>query len=67
MVDYILTACISGLSAIENATSFFALSHEFKMMASMAIVWAIAGLNIIGIRENARFTFAIFVLAAWFS
>lgn len=64
MVDYILTACISAVSAIENATSFFALSHQFKMMASMAIVWAIAGLNILGIRENARFTFAIFVLAA---
>lgn len=64
MVDYILTACISAVSAIENATSFFSLSHHFKMMASMAIVWAIAGLNIIGIRENARFTFAIFVLAA---
>jgi amino acid transporter len=64
MVDYILTACISAVSAVENATSFFTLSHHFKMMASMVIVWAIAGLNIVGIRENARFTFAIFVLAA---
>jgi amino acid transporter len=64
MVDYILTACISAVSAIQNATSFFALSHEFKMLSSMGIVWAIAGLNIIGIKENARFTFSIFILAA---
>ncbi len=64
MVDYILTACISAVSAIENSTSFFTLSHHFKMTAAMAIVWSIAGLNILGIRENARFTFAIFVLAA---
>ncbi|MBI5249628.1 MAG: APC family permease [Desulfomonile tiedjei] len=64
MVDYILTACISAVSAIENATSFFSLSHHFKMMAAMGIVWAIAGLNILGIRDNARFTFSIFILAA---
>lgn len=64
MVDYILTACISAVSAVENAASFFSLSHHFKMMTAMAIVWAIAGLNIMGIRENARFTFTIFILAA---
>ncbi|HMK36204.1 MAG TPA: amino acid permease [Desulfomonilaceae bacterium] len=64
MVDYILTACISAVSAVENATSFFQLSHFSKMLASMAIVWAVAGLNILGIRENARFTFSIFAFAA---
>jgi hypothetical protein len=65
MVDYILTACISAVSAIENATSFFALSHFTKMSAAIVIVWAVAGLNITGIRENARFTFCIFILAAF--
>jgi amino acid transporter len=65
MVDYILTACISAVSAVENATSFFSMPHYWKMATAMAIVWAIAGLNILGIRENARFTFSIFVLAAF--
>ncbi len=65
MVDYILTACISSVSAVENATSFFAMSHFFKMTLSMVIVWSIAGLNILGIRENARFTFSIFIAAAF--
>src|SRR5439155_978551 len=31
----------------------------------LGIIWAIAGLNIIGIRENARVTFGIFVAAAF--
>jgi hypothetical protein len=64
MVDYILTACISAVSAVENASSFFAASHSVKLMLAMTIVWSIAGLNILGIRENARFTFTIFILAA---
>ena len=65
MVDYILTACISAISAIENATSFFAVSHVWKMVTAIVIVWAIAGLNILGIRENVRFTYGIFILAAF--
>ena len=65
MVDYILTACLSAVSAVENATSFFAMSHFSKMGVVLVIIWAIAGLNILGIRENARFTFSIFVFAAF--
>lgn len=65
MVDFILTACISAISAVENASSFFAVSQSWKMVAGMAIVWAIAGLNILGIRENVRFTFGIFIMAAF--
>ena len=65
MVDYVLTACISAVSAVENATSFFALSHPSKMSIVLLIIWAIAGLNILGIRENARFTFSIFLFAAF--
>jgi hypothetical protein len=64
MVDYILTACISAVSAVQNATSFFALSNFSNMMIAIGIIWAVAGLNIIGIRENARFTYSIFVFAA---
>jgi len=65
MVDYILTACISAVSAVSNSASFFGLSHSTHMFLVLLIIWAIAGLNIIGIRENARFTFAIFIFAAF--
>ncbi len=63
MVDYILTACLSAVSAVENATSFFVIPHFAKMAICIAIVWGVAGLNILGIKENARFTFCIFILA----
>ncbi len=64
MVDYILTACISAVSAVANATSFYPISGAAAMVAVLAIIWAVAGLNILGIRENARFTFLIFIAAA---
>jgi amino acid transporter len=65
MVDYILTACISAVSAILNATSFFSLPHYTVMALVLGTIWAIAGLNILGIKENARVTFAIFMAAVF--
>jgi amino acid transporter len=65
MVDYILTACISAVSAVSNATSFFPLSGPMMMVAILGTIWAVAGLNILGIRENARFTFLIFIAATF--
>jgi len=68
MVDYILTACISAVSAVLNSLSFFpslAQSHSLMMGLVVAIIWMVAGLNIMGIRENARFTFSIFIFAAF--
>lgn len=65
MVDYILTACISAVSAVSNATSFFPLPPATALIVVLAIIWAVAGLNISGIRENARFTFLIFIGAAF--
>jgi amino acid transporter len=68
MVDYILTACISSVSAVLNAVSFFPLLNQSETLVIalvLGIIWAIAGLNILGIRENARFTFLIFILAAF--
>jgi len=68
MVDYILTACISAVSAVANALSFFpGLSASFPLTISLvlSIIWLVAGLNILGIRENARFTFGIFIFAAF--
>jgi amino acid transporter len=68
MVDYTLTACISAVSAILNASSFFphvSDSSSLVVFLVLGILWAIAGLNILGIRENARFTFLVFILAAF--
>ncbi len=65
MVDYILTACISAVSAMSNAASFFPVSKPALIVAVLVIIWSVAGLNILGIRENARFTFLIFVAAAF--
>lgn len=65
MVTYTLTACMSSVSAVLNASSFFPLSHSAIMVAVLLIIWGVAGLNILGARENARFTFAVFVVAAF--
>lgn len=64
MVDYILTACISTVSAVENGLTFLSVSPQMKFIIMFAVVWIIAGLNILGIRENARFTFGIFFIVA---
>jgi amino acid transporter len=63
MVDYILTAWISSVSAIANGTTFLSLSPFVRTILPFVLIWFIAGLNILGIRENARFTFSIFVVA----
>jgi len=65
MVDYILTACISSVSAVLNATSFFHLPHHVILSLVLGTIWIIAGLNILGIKENARVTFTIFIAAAF--
>src|SRR4030043_336596 len=65
MVDYVLTACISAVSAVENATSFFQTPETAKMILVLLVIWAVAGLNILGIQENARFTFSIFIFATF--
>lgn len=65
MVDYILTASISTVSGVENGTSFINLSNTAKFGLEVVIIWGIAGLNILGIRENAKFVFWIFVFAAF--
>jgi amino acid transporter len=66
-VDYILTACISSVSAIGNALPFtpFAQSPYLRLPLALGIIWLIAGLNIAGLKANARFTYGIFLLAAF--
>jgi len=64
MVDYVLTACMSTVSAVENGLTFIQMSQVEKIGVQLGVVWGIAGLNIIGIKENARFTFGIFFMVA---
>jgi amino acid transporter len=64
MVDYVLTACISTVSAVENGLTFVSLTHTDKFLIMLVVVWGIAGLNILGVRENARVTFGIFFMIA---
>jgi amino acid transporter len=64
LVDYVLTACISTVSAVENGLTFFPLTQMHKLGIQFSVVWGIAGLNILGIKENARFTFGIFFVVA---
>ena len=66
MVGYILTACISSVSAIGNVVPFTAYAQDpnLRLLLALGIIWFIAGLNIAGLKANARFTFGIFVLAA---
>lgn len=64
MVDYVLTACISTVSAVENGLTFIEMSPVVKFVIEFGVVWGIAGLNILGLKENARFTFGIFFVVA---
>src|SRR5438876_163352 len=64
MVDYILTASISTVSAVYNGTAFLPMGPAAQYVMIFAAIWAVAGLNILGIRENARVTFVIFIVAA---
>ncbi len=64
LVVYILTASISTVSAVENGLTFLPLTAGHKLFFQLAIVWGIAGLNILGIKENARFTFGMFAVVA---
>lgn len=65
LVDYVLTAVLSTVSAINNGTSFLGVGAEFKYILMFAVIWGITFLNILGIKENAKFTFWIFVLASF--
>lgn len=64
MVDYVLTAAISTVSAVEYASSFLGFSQTVKITLALGMIWLVAGLNILGIRQNVRVTFGIFLATA---
>ena len=65
MVTYILTACISTVSATINGTAFLPIGPGGEYLVILGTIWGVAGLNILGIHENARVTFGIFIAAAF--
>lgn len=65
LVDYILTATMSTVSAVENGSTFLNINYFIKYLIMFLVVWGIALLNILGIKENVKFTFAIFVIASF--
>ena len=64
MVDYILTACLSTVSAVINGTAFVSIGTGTQRVLVLGIIWGVAVLNILGIRENARVIFGIFIATA---
>ena len=65
LVDYVLTATISTVSAVENGTAFLGLTEASKYFIKFGVIWFITFLNILGIKENAKFTFLIFMFASF--
>jgi len=53
------------VSAVENGTYFLGMGPEIKFFLKFGVIGLITGLNIVGIKENAKFTFLIFVFAAF--
>jgi amino acid transporter len=64
LVVYVLTASISTVSAVENGFFFASLHWHEKLVIELGVIWGIAGLNILGIRENAKFTFFMFFIVS---
>ena len=65
IVDYVNTAVMSSISAVENLNFFFHWPLVFKLGLELVIIWLIAGLNLVGARENAKVTYVLFVITAY--
>ncbi len=65
LVDYVLTATISTVAAVNNGTAFLGTGPIVNYLLMFGVIALITLLNIWGIKENARFTFFIFVMAAF--
>jgi amino acid transporter len=55
------------VSAVANTISFIPYAHSryLLLLVSLEIIWFVAGLNIAGIKANVRFTFGVFIIAAF--
>ncbi len=65
IVDYVNTAVMSSISAVENLNFFFHWPLVFKLGLELLIIWAIAILNLLGARENAKVTYILFIITAY--
>jgi len=64
LLTYVLTASLSTVSAVHNGSALFHLNDGTKFVLIVAIVWGVALLNIMGIKENAKITFGIFIFTS---
>lgn len=64
LVDYVLTAAISSVSAVSNLIPVLPFMKTSWPVYELIFIWLIAGLNILGIRENTKVTFGIFLVTA---
>lgn len=65
IVDYVLTATISTVSAVNNGTAFLSTGPLLNYLMMFFVIGFITLLNILGIKENARFTYFIFIFASF--
>jgi len=65
LVDYVNTAAISSISAIENAFHFVDIDSSIKLFLEVSVVSVVATLNLLGIRENIKVTFTLFAFIAY--
>lgn len=65
IVDYVNTAVMSSISAVENLNFFFHWPLVFKLGLELLIIWLIAILNLLGARENAKVTYVLFIITAY--
>jgi hypothetical protein len=62
VVSYILTACISSVSAVNNATAFLPLGLTAERVLILGIIWGVAFLNVLGMRRKSS---TVSPTAAW--
>ncbi len=65
VVDYVNTAAMSSISAIENLNFFFHMPTITKIILELLIIWFIAIINLLGARENAKTTYILFVAVVY--
>jgi amino acid transporter len=65
LVDFVNTAAISAIAAIENVGSIFTVSAPVKIALEIAIIWVVATLNILGIKQNSKVTFYLFAFICY--
>ncbi|MBE3596561.1 MAG: amino acid permease [Hydrogenibacillus sp.] len=65
LVDYINMAALSSISAVENFSAVVPIREPLKIPLELVIVWALAIINLIGIRASVWTTFGVFMFLGY--